>query len=151
MKPAGNGKAEGSSASSAANSVQDEVARLGEMLGIEISASGSQLAGLTTDDVRTATRALQDLTSDVRQLRSALAPFAEIARRLGWDRHGRDSAELRRHVIEAPAPDVDPTAAYCLTVGAFWRAAHLLDGDVDDHHPAGSTFAPPKPKRWWRR
>jgi hypothetical protein len=129
------GAGQGSSPSGA-TSAEDEIARLSGVLGITVSAD-EQLSGLTVGDVK--------------ELRSALGPFAEIARRMGWDRYDRDSTELGRHIIEAPAPDVDPTAAYCLTVGAFWRAAHLLDGDVDFDHPAGSRFDLRKPKRWWRR
>ncbi len=141
--------AERSSASGAARA-EEEIARLSDLLGITLSAD-HQLTGLTVGDLRDATGALRDLIEEVKELRTALGPFAEIARRLGWDNYDTDSVELGRHVIEAPAPDVDPRTAYCLTVGAFWRAAHLLDGDVDFDHPAGSTFAPQRPKRWWRR
>ena len=148
-QPAVSGKVEGSSPTDAANA-EEEIARLSEQLGVTLSAD-QQLTGLTVGDVREATGALRDLVDQVKELRSALGPFAEIARRMGWDKYDRDGMELVRHVIEAPAPDVDPGAAYCLTVGAFWRAAHLLDGDVDFDHPAASTFAPQKPKRWWRR
>jgi hypothetical protein len=131
-----------------AASAEDEITRLSELLGITLSRD-QQLTGQTVGDLREATSALCDLVDDVKALRRALGPFAEIARRLGWDKYGRDSTELGRHVVEAPAPEIE--AAYCLTVGAFWRAAHLLDGDVDLDDPAGSTFAPQKRKRWWRR
>src|SRR5262249_32735704 len=144
-----NGEVEGSSPSGAASAVE-EIAHLSALLGVTPS-TDKQLAGLTVGDLRQATGALRDLVDHVKVLRDALGPFAEIARRLGWDKYDPDSTELGRHVIEAPAPEVDPKAAYCLTVGAFWRAAHLLDGDADSAHPAGSTFAPPKTKRWWRR
>jgi len=129
-------------------SAEEEIARLSELLGVTLS-TDKQLTGQTVGDLREATRALCDLVDDVKALRRALGPFAEIARRLGWDKYDRDSVELGQHVIEAPAPEIE--VAYCLTIGAFWRAAHLLDGDVDFDHPAGSTFAPKKPKRWWRR
>jgi hypothetical protein len=148
-RPAVNGEVEGSPASGAA-SVEEEIASLSELLGIALP-TDEQLAGLTVGDVREATGALRDLIDQVKELRNALGPFAEVARRLGWDKYDRDSMAMGRHVIEAPAPDVDPKAAYCLTVGAFWRAAHLLDGHVDFDHPAGSTFVPHKSKRWWRR
>ena len=147
--PAVNREAEASRASATA-SAEEQIASLSELLGITLSAD-QQLAGLTVGDVREATGAMRDLIAEVKELRNALGPFAEVARRLGWDNYDRDSAEMGRHVIEAPAPDIDPKAAYCLTVGAFWRAARLLDGDADFDHPAGSTFVPQKSKRWWRR
>ena len=133
---------------SGAASAEDEIARLSELLGITPSRD-KQLTGQTVGDLREATSALCDLVDDVKALRRVLGPFAEIARRMGWDKYDRDSMELGRHVLEAPVREID--VAYCLTVGAFWRAAHLLDGDVDFDHPAGSTFTPKKPKRWWRR
>jgi hypothetical protein len=133
---------------SGAASAEEEITRLSELLGITLSRD-KQLTGQTVGDLREATSALCDLVDDIKALRRALGPFAEIARRLGWDKYERDSVELGQHVIEAPAPDIE--AAYCLTIGAFWRAAHLLDGDVDLDDPPGSTFAPQKPKRWWRR
>ena len=133
---------------SRAVSAEDEIARLSELLGITLSRD-KQLTGQTVGDQCEATAALCDLVDDIKALRRVLGPFAEIARRLGWDKYDRDSIELEQHVIEATAPEIE--AAYCLTVGAFWRAAHLLDGDADFDHPAGSTFAPQKPKRWWRR
>lgn len=133
---------------SGAASAQDEISRLSEQLGITLSAD-EQLTGLTVGDVRVATDAIRELIDEIKVLRAALGPFAEIARRFGWDKYDRDSAELGRHVVEAPAPDIHPNTAYCLTVGAFRRAAHLLDGDVEFDHPAGSTFAPQK--RWWQR
>jgi hypothetical protein len=148
-QPAINGEVEGARPAGAA-SAEEEIASLSELLGIALS-TDRQLTGLTVGDVREATGALRDLVDEVRELRNALGPFAEIARRLRWDTYDRDSLEMGRHVIEAPAPDVDPMAAYCLTVGAFWRAAHLLDGDVDLDHPAGSTFVLQASKRWWRR
>jgi len=135
---------------SGAASAQEEIASLSALLGIALP-TDRQLTGLTVGDVREAADAMRDLLDEVRELRNALGPFAEVARRLRWDKYDRDSLEMGRHVIEAPAPDVDPKAAYCLTVGAFWRAAHLLDGDVDLDHPAGGTFAPQTSKRWWRR
>ena len=147
-QPAVGGEVEGSSRSGAASGVE-EIARLSELLGVTPSAD-QQLTGLTVADVHKATEALRALVDEVKELRSALGPFAEIARRMGWDKYDRDRMELGRHVIEAPAPDIDPDAAYCLTVGAFRRAAHLLDGDVEFDHPAGSTFAPLTAKRWWR-
>src|SRR5215472_6889922 len=60
-------------------------------------------------------------------VRAALEPFAEIARRLGWDRLDDDDMALGDHVVEAPADDIAPGATYCLMVGAFRRAARLLD------------------------
>jgi len=144
-----NGEVEGARPCGAA-SAEEEIASLSELLGIALS-TDRQLTGLTVGDVREATGAMRDLVEEVRELRNALGPFAEVARRLRWDKYDRDSLEMGRHVIAAPAPDVDPKAAYCLTVGAFWRAAHLLDGDADLDHPAGSTFALQTSKRWWRR
>jgi len=133
---------------SGAASAGEEIARLSELLGITLSRD-KQLTGQTVGDLREATSALCGLVDDVKALRRALGPFAEIARRRGWDKYDRDSIELGQHVIEAPEPEIE--VDYCLTIGAFWRAAHLLDGDMDSDHPPGSTFAPRKPKRWWRR
>jgi len=144
-----NGEVEGARPSGA-GSAEEEIANLSELLGIALS-TDRQLTGLTVGDVREAAGAIRDLVEEVRELRNALGPFAEVARRLQWEKYDRDSPEMGRHVIAAPAPDVDPNAAYCLTVGAFWRAAHLLDGDVDLDHPAGSTFTLQTSKRWWRR
>lgn len=62
------------------------------------------------------------------KLRAALEPFAEIARRLGWDKLPDDDMELGDHVVEAPAEDISPTATYCLMVGAFREAAKLTNG-----------------------
>jgi len=71
------------------------------------------------------------LIAEVTVLQAALEPFAEIARRLGWDKYTRDDHRLGDHLIEAPADDIAPGAAYCLMVSAFWRAAQLLDNRED--------------------
>ncbi len=67
---------------------------------------------------------------EIQKLRSLLEPFAEIARRLKWDQIGDDDMELGDHVIEAPADDIAPGAAYCLMVGAFREAARALGQSV---------------------
>jgi len=67
------------------------------------------------------------LKADIVELQAALEPFAEIARRLGWNKYAANDMELGEHVVEAPAPDIGPGASYCLMVGAFWRAAQMLD------------------------
>ncbi len=146
-QPATHGEVEGSNPSGT-GSAEEEIARLSALLGITLSRD-QQLTGQTVGDRREATTALCNLVDEVKALRRALGPFAEIARRLGWDKYDPDSMELRQHVLEAPAPEIE--VAYCLTVGAFWRAAHLLDGDANFDHPSGSTFAPSKSKPWWRR
>src|SRR5262245_33277139 len=146
-QPAVNGQVEGSSSPDGA-SAEEEIARLSGLLGITLSADEQQLSGLTVGDVREAAGALRELIEEVKELRSALGPFAEIARRKGWDGYDYDSRELDRHVIKAPAPHVGARAAYCLTVGDFWLAAHLVDGDVDFDHPAGSTLVPQQSNRW---
>lgn len=59
----------------------------------------------------------------IERLLAALKPFAEIASRLKWDQLRDDCRELDEHVIEAPAEDIAPGAAYCLMVSAFRNAA----------------------------
>src|SRR5262245_9849940 len=105
-EPAINGEVQGARPSVAA-SAQEEIASLSALLGIALS-TDRQLTGLTVGDVLEAADAMRDLLDEVRELRNALGPFAEIARRLRWDKYDRDSLEMARHVIEAPAPDVDP-------------------------------------------
>lgn len=63
---------------------------------------------------------------EIERLRAALNPFAEIARRLGWDKLDENDMTLGDHLIEAPADDIAPGAVYCLMIGAFRHAA-LLD------------------------
>lgn len=67
-----------------------------------------------------------ELNHQLDELRAALRPFAEIARRLEWDKFGPDDPEWNEHVMEAPAEDIAPGAAYCLFVAAFANAAKLL-------------------------
>lgn len=129
-------------------SLEEALGHLTDMLGFEIS-TDDQLAAVTMRDLRHAARALRELLDDVRDLRDALEPFAEIARRMGWHEWYEDDMRLGEHVVEAPAPDIAPDAVYCLMIGAFWRAAHLLNGD-HENKPAASTFDSKKRKRWWR-
>jgi len=63
---------------------------------------------------------------EISALRSALKPFAEIARRFGWSILPEDAFELDEHLIEAPAEDVAPGAAYCLMICHFRDAALSL-------------------------
>jgi hypothetical protein len=125
--------------------------QLCEMLDLKLQ-SDHQLTGLSVGDIREATAALRYAIDEARELRAALEPFAEIARRLAWNKYDAEDMRLDDHVIEAPAPDVGPDCAYCLMIGAFWRAARLLDDRVQlSDHPAGGSFARVKRKRWWQR
>ena len=127
------------------------MAQLCEMLDIKLQ-SDQQLAGLSVSDLREATAALRSAINEARELRAALEPFAEIARRLAWNKYDEEDMRLGDHVIEAPAPDVGPDCAYCLMIGAFWRAARLLDDPAPlSDQPAGGSFAPVERKHWWHR
>lgn len=76
-----------------------------------------------SDDLNGALNDLEEAENENDALRRALEPFAEIARRLGWDKYDEDDMRLGEHIIEAPAEDIGPGVAYCLMVSAFREAA----------------------------
>lgn len=69
---------------------------------------------------------IADLVAENDQLRAALKPFAEIARRMGWDKITADDPEWGDHIMECPADDIAPGAVYCLMACAFNGAAAAL-------------------------
>lgn len=69
---------------------------------------------------------MREAATEIERLRAALKPFAEIGRRLEWDKIPDDSPELDDHIMEAPAEDIAPKAVYCLMVRAFREAARAV-------------------------
>jgi hypothetical protein len=132
--------------------LDETIAELADMLGVTFK-HDDELAGATKGDINNAVVVMRQMMAEITELQAALEPFAEIARRFGWDRYDADDRRLGDHLIEAPASDIAPGCAYCLMVGAFWRAAHMLNGD-DDATVAAATLAPDLPppvKRWWNK
>lgn len=64
-----------------------------------------------------------ELLDEIVRLRSALKPFAEIGKRLGWSDMADEDRHLGDHLIEVPADDIAPGAVFCLMVGHFRDAA----------------------------
>lgn len=70
------------------------------------------------------------LRADLAAALEALRPFAEIAKRLGWN-----DPDDAAHVIEAPADDIAKGAVYCLMICAFVNARALAakpDGGTNE-------------------
>ncbi len=59
-------------------------------------------------------------------LRAAVEPFLQIAKRRGWDRLPDGAPELNWHVVDAEADDMAVGAIYVLHVSDFRRLAQLL-------------------------
>jgi len=137
--------------------LDETIAELADMLGITFKRD-HELAGATKGEINNAVVVMREMMAQITELQAALEPFAEIARRLQWDRLPEGDMRLDEHILEAPAPDIGKDCAYCLMIGAFWRAAHMLNGD-DTGEVAASTLAPvtpggedlPPPRPWWWR
>lgn len=70
---------------------------------------------------------LRAAKEEIERLRNALHPFAEIARRNEWDRLPDDAPGMHWHIVDAPADDIAPGAAYVLHVSELANAAKVLD------------------------
>lgn len=68
-------------------------------------------------------------------MREALEPFAEIARRVGWDKLDENDPARNGHILEAPADDIAPGAFFVLHVSDFVNAAALAQADAANTRP----------------